>query len=130
MFQCPICHRNQLQIENSLELPPDCAWDEITLQVISCRYCRFRTLAVYKASRRGALDDETVHHYGFFMAPNSVREVAAMLQYCRQPRNARCQCAVHQALGRRNEEGCWLELSEYPHDGTFDLQRASVNDKS
>ncbi len=130
MYLCPICNTPQLVIEQSLELPPDCTWDEITLQVVACQTCHFRTLAVYQESRRGRLHEEHVSHHGYFVAPKTVQDVSAMMNYCPRPDDARCRCTVHDTLGRHDANDCWPELAGYPHEGSFDLQRSTITDQS
>lgn len=99
---CPACHSNRLQIELSLELPPDGYEDEITLQVVGCGQCGFTALAVYGESRRGALDSEAWRHEGYRVSETDFRAVWQLMAACPRPEDPHCQCAAHQRLGQQS----------------------------
>ena len=51
-FRCPQCKtRNSLQIDLAMDLPPDRTSEELSLQVVACGACSFRSLAVYDVGR-------------------------------------------------------------------------------
>jgi hypothetical protein len=109
-FQCPEC-QGTLRITASLELPPDSRSDEITLQTVRCRDCGFEAIAVYEESRRGALGSESVDHRGFRIEAPDLRALRRQIRSCPRPRDPRCDCPAHQALGRRDRSGRWAGLA-------------------
>jgi hypothetical protein len=122
-FRCPECSiANSLYISASIELPPDSRSDEITLQIVTCRACRFEGLAVYEESRRGALDSESVDHRGYHASQGDVRELKRLIGDCPKPHDARCSCPTHRRLGRRNAAGRWNALDKLHHLGTFRME--------
>jgi len=98
MFKCPRCEEEQLEICQSFELPPGARWDEESLQMIACNSCESAGLAVYQESRRGASDEESVHHEGAFLPMKELMTVRATLLLCPEPSNGRCGCAAHKEL--------------------------------
>jgi len=117
-FVCPACsHHASLKIVLSIELPPDSRSDEITLQVVQCSDCAFAGIAVYEESRRGRLDSESLHHTGYYVNKNDLRELRKAIRSCPEPRNPRCQCPTHRTLGKTDASGRWdalrhLEITE------------------
>ncbi len=97
---CPECQSQALTIERSLELPPDGDNDEITLQTVACAHCGFQALALYRESRRGALDSESWVHEGLRVSPEDFQAISDMIEGCPQPAERRCHCLTHQRLGR------------------------------
>ncbi len=119
---CPACQATALQVEQTLELPPDSRSDEITLQLVVCTVCGYRALASYEESRRGALSDEAVDHRGYRLPNDRLETIAALIGLCPDPGNADCPCASHQELGRRDAGGRWVGVD---HEGWFPMQSAS-----
>jgi hypothetical protein len=119
---CPDCAAKSLTITSSLELPPDARSDEITLQVVRCARCRFLAIAVYEESRRGGFDSESVDHRGFRASPDDVRAIEKTISACPQPRNPRCRCAAHRALGGRDARGRWNGLEDVYWEGWFPIR--------
>lgn len=100
-FSCPKCGvPDSLQITARLELPPDDLWDELTLQVVACSTCRFRGLALYTESRRGALDSECWQHTGYCENADEVGRVERLIQRCPDTANHRCSCSSHMEISR------------------------------
>lgn len=121
-FICPACSGRRLRIASSLELPPDCWWDEITLQVLECPECGFRGAAVYEESRRGALDSEAWNHRGLRLAAAPLRTLIDDVAACPEPGNSDCRCTTHQKWGRTDAAGQWAGLPE--SEGGFPLTPA------
>ena len=110
-FQCPEC-RGTLRITDRIELPPDSRSDEITLQIVGCRDCRFAAIAVYEESRGGALDSESIDHRGFRLAAADLKALRKQMRSCPQRGNPRCECATHRWLGRTDISGRWAGLAD------------------
>jgi DNA-directed RNA polymerase subunit RPC12/RpoP len=120
-FRCPACGGHALEIGLTLELPYDADWDEITLQLARCSRCGQRALAVYRESRHGALDSETVWHTGYRVSDADFDAVAALLAACPRPTDGACPCAAHQRLGG-HRGGRWLGLPADIHvESEFEL---------
>jgi hypothetical protein len=110
-FECPGCSRpDSLEIQASINLPPDSRSDEIAFQVLVCSRCGFRGLAVYEESRRGAFGAETWDHAGYRVGAPLVERVENLILSCLDPRNELCTCPAHQELGRVDNLGRW----QYP----------------
>lgn len=111
---CPSCSSaGSLRITVSLELPPDSRSDEITLQIVVCSRCDLTGIAVYQESRRGALDDDSFDHTGYYVESEDLLALREAIAACPSPRNARCRCATHRRLGRRDRTGRWDGLAKY-----------------
>jgi ferredoxin len=124
-FRCPQCRSEaSLEITAALELPPDSRSDEIALQVVGCRMCGFRGLAVYEESRRGSLERDDFSHIGYRVSPDAVESVLAAIRSCPQPGNVRCKCEAHTALSRKDVYGVWQGLLEMQHGQTFGMRLA------
>ena len=125
-FVCPECMTSgSLRITHKIELPPDSAWDEITLQIVGCSQCKFEGVAVYQESRRGALGSEIWHHRGYRMEKEDLAALRAAMEACPAPSNPRCQCRSHLSLGRRSaESGRWAGVSGLDWEVSFPMQMA------
>ena len=122
-FVCPKCSGpRSLNIALSLELPPDSRSDEITLQIIECSRCSFAGIAVYEESRRGRFGTESFHHTGYDVPVGDLSALREKLERCPEPRNARCRCAVHRKLGRKDASGRWDGLKDISHQAPFELR--------
>ena len=121
-FQCPEC-RGTLRITDRIELPPDSRSDEITLQIVGCRDCRFAAIAVYEESRRGALDSESIDHRGFRLAAADLKALRKQMRSCPQRGNPRCECATHRWLGRTDMSGRWAGLADLELGDWFAMER-------
>lgn len=122
-FLCPECSSHSLKITSNIEILPDNRSDEITLQVVKCANCAFSAIAVYEESRRGSLGGESFSHTGYRVHELSVRALKEMIRRCPQPRNKRCDCEVHQKLGRKDPGGRWAGLSGLEYSSTFQMER-------
>jgi len=122
-FLCPECAHRSLEITTSIELLPDTRSDEITLQVVECAQCRFFGIAVYKASRRGALGDNSTGHVGYRVSIRDLRTLRSAIDRCPNPANPSCGCSSHRRLGARDAVGRWDGLGEFRRLGTFELTR-------
>jgi len=100
---CPDCQANPLKIIHTLELPSDVNNDEICLQTVRCGQCGFQALAVYRESRRGALDSESWVHEGYRVSGDDFQIIHELIQSCPNPGDKRCQCKSHQILGHQTE---------------------------
>jgi hypothetical protein len=118
---CPDCAARSLTITSSLELPPDSRSDEITLQVVRCTRCRFSAIAVYEESRRGGFDSESVDHRGFRVSADDVQAIEKTISACPRPRDPRCKCAAHRALGGRDAGGRWNGLAHVRWEDWFPI---------
>ena len=121
-FLCPDCSTNSLSIGLRLELPPDCWWDEITLQAVECSQCGFVGIAVYEESRRGAVDTETIDHRGYRVSADDFETLKETIKQCPEPGNWRCECSAHRRLGRKDASGRWNALDDVHREGAFELR--------
>lgn len=111
---CPGCGRPSLRVRKRLELGPNAKWDENALQLVGCSVCSFRGVACYQESRRGALDDEVVHHHGWIVPQDEYRRLTQLMARCPKPGDRRCGCEAHRALrgacrelgAQYDESGC------------------------
>ncbi len=51
--------------KKTVDVNPDDKYDEIALRIINCQTYPLKIIGIYKESRRGALNGETVHHVGY-----------------------------------------------------------------
>ena len=108
MFICPLCDHASLGIKSAIELPADLgSGDELTLQVVRCGRCSFRGAAIYEESRHGSLTSESRQHDCFAAPVNALTELERLIASCPRRSKARCSCAAHLAIGRRDELGQW-----------------------
>jgi hypothetical protein len=82
------------------------------LQVVRCTRCQFSAIAVYEESRRGGFDSGSVDHRGFRVSADDVQAIEKTIGPCPRPRNPRCGCAAHRALGGRDAGGRWNGLAD------------------
>jgi hypothetical protein len=119
-FRCPQClTRDSLEIQNSIELPPDRQTEEISLQVIGCSICTFRGLAVYAEERGSFSGAETWKHIGYWVSPDAVDSVIAAIRSCPDAHNRDCTCPAHTSLGQKDLHGQWRGLLEMERGHTF-----------
>jgi hypothetical protein len=121
-FLCPQCKAGSLKIVSSIELAPDSRSDEISVQIIKCSHCGFNGLALYEASRRGALNRESVAHRGYYVNPAKLSALHRLIKQCPEPRNSRCLCEVHRAIGNVNAYGRWNGLKDIFNTASFTIQ--------
>ena len=121
-FLCPSCSTKSLRITSRIELPPDSRSDEIALQIVECSRCGFAGVAVYEESRRGALDSESVDHTGYRVSGGDLEALRKRIKQCPQPKNRRCRCSAHRALGSKDVSGRWNALEDIPCEGAFQLR--------
>ncbi|MFO7947350.1 MAG: hypothetical protein R6V19_11100 [Armatimonadota bacterium] len=95
-LQCPKCKGLWLQVEKSMELGSDERSDEVALQIVHCSVCGFKAVAIYEESRRGTLDDESVHHTAYPADDEALGQVMDIITSCRNPQDASCRCRGHQ----------------------------------
>ena len=120
-FVCPDCNKKTLNILERIELAPDARSDEISLQLIHCKNCNFDGLAVYEESRRGALDSESIDHYGYKPDDEDIKVLRAFIKRCPEPTNPWCKCEGHQKLNKRNEFGRWVKPGSKTGQDTFPM---------
>lgn len=121
-FLCPECsNKKSLQIIRSIELAPDARSDEITLQVVRCRDCDYEGLAVYEESTRGALDSETVDHYGYYVDRKNLRSIHSTIKRCPKPKDAWCKCNSHEKLNQRDPSGRWVRPGYSPNQKIYPI---------
>lgn len=120
-FVCRACSRPTLEIRESLEVPADARWDELSLQTLSCSACGFTGVAIYEESRRGALDSEIWNHTGFSF--EQAEALGKKISSCPEPSNRRCTCSVHQELGAQDERGFWLWPKQLDYGTSFAIKR-------
>lgn len=120
-FQCPDCNKKTLNILERIELAPDARSDEITLQVIHCGSCKFEGLAVYEESRRGALDSESIDHYGYRLVVKDLMVIRSLIKRCPEPLDPWCKCETHQRLNKRDSFGRWIRPGFSIAEKTFSM---------
>lgn len=119
-FRCPQCRSvDGLEIECSIELPPDRYSDEIALQVVRCRCCVFAGLAVYAEERGSCPECESWRHIGYWVSPDAVESVRSAIQSCPNPRDRSCGCRAHRTLSEQDLRGSWKGLLELERGHTF-----------
>ena len=127
-FACPQCKtHNSLEIIASIELLPDRDSEEITLQVVSCTICGFKSLALYEESRRSFYEGEDWKHIGYWVSPDAVESVMAAIRSCPDPFNAFCKCHAHTVLAEGDPHDVWKGLLEMERGHTF-LMRMVVTE--
>ena len=99
-FKCPSCQGNSLEIDLTLELPPNGGSDEITLQTVRCERCGFRGIAVYEESRRGSLTGESIRHLCYEVSEKDLQLIESGIGLCPDRGNKRCQCETHLSWAR------------------------------
>jgi Zn ribbon nucleic-acid-binding protein len=125
-FRCPQCKtRDTLQIELALELPPSRQSEEASLQVIACRGCGFRGLAVYEERRGDCPESESWRHIGYWVSPDAVESVSSAIRACPEPRNPHCSCEAHVSLRKREYLDQWRGLLELERGHTFAMRMFS-----
>jgi hypothetical protein len=119
-FRCPQCLLpGSLEIDCSIELPPDRRSAEIALQVIACSACAFRGLAVYSEARGSVPESERWQHTGYWVSPDAVLSAREAIRSCADPHNRRCTCPAHAGLGEQDYRGLWKGLLELERAHTF-----------
>jgi hypothetical protein len=122
-FRCPQCKtRDTLQIALSMDLPPDRKSEELSIQVVACRDCSFRGLAVYEVGRGDCPESESWKHIGYWVSPDAVESVSAAIRSCPEQRNPHCTCAAHASLGKKDLRGKWSGLLELERGHTFAMR--------
>jgi hypothetical protein len=122
-FQCPQCKtKDSLQISLAMDLPPDRQSQELSLQVVACRGCSFRALAVYEVARGDCPESESWKHIGYWVSPDAVESVSAAIRSCPESRNPYCTCAAHASLGGKDLRGRWSGLLELERGHTFAMR--------
>jgi hypothetical protein len=119
---CPKCEAGSLKIISSIELAPDSRSDEISVQITKCSQCGFNGLALYEASRRGALNRESVAHRGYYVNPAKLSALHRRIQQCPEPRSPQCHCEVHRAIGSVNTYGRWNGLKDILNTASYNIQ--------
>ncbi len=111
-FICPSCKAPSLESLLGMEFPPDGQSDEVTLQLLACKACGFLGASVYEESRRGSLDHESFHHFGWALSRDDHDTLRAAMMSCKKPNDARCTCKAHKLLGRTNDSNYWDGLRQ------------------
>lgn len=121
-FRCPQCLTpDTLEIILSIDIPPDRRYDEISLQVIGCKVCTFRGLAVYE-ELISTDEVESWHHTGYWVSRDAVEAVLKAIRSCPDPHNPRCTCPAHASLGKKDVYGIWRGLLELERSHTFSMR--------
>ena len=121
-FVCPQCSGVSMNINKSIELPPDSRSDEIAVQTLKCLKCGFYGLGVYEESRRGSLDSESVDHRGYYVDDCTIASIEKMIGQCPEPKNSGCRCRIHRSFISINKFGRWNWLEKIPQKERFKLQ--------
>jgi hypothetical protein len=107
-FVCPSCKKiGTFAITVSIELPPQGWSDELTLQMVECSACQFRGVAVYRESRHGSLESESVDHTCYPVEPSEFERLAAKLRQCPDRSNPACPCPAHTRLAATSSLNRW-----------------------
>lgn len=121
-FRCPQCQTpDSLDIVQSMELPPDRQYDEISLQVVGCSACSFHALAVYEELVHGS-EAESWRHLGFRISRDAVDTILEAMLSCPDPHNPRCECSAHISLGEQDMHGIWRGLLELERGQSFAMR--------
>lgn len=64
-FRCPDCSSSTLEIVRSLLTEPDQNNDEAFFQLLECKTCALRGLALYEESKRASLNEDNFHHIAY-----------------------------------------------------------------
>lgn len=125
-FRCPQClSPGSLEIQCSIELPPDRQSDEISLQVITCLACGFQGLAVYSEGRGSVPESERWRHVGYWVSPDAVASVRQAILTCPDSQDRDCGCPAHVDLGAQDYRGLWKGLLELERGHTFSMRLQS-----
>ena len=118
---CPACQAPALIVAQTLELPGDATWDEITLQTLHCAQCGWHGLGTYTESRRGALDSECWEHWAYEIPRTNQEGLEALIDRCPRPMDKDCLCLTHLALGQTDLRGYWQGLEALEPSQPFAL---------
>ncbi len=121
-LKCPKCNAGTLKIISCIELAPNSRSDEISVQITRCSQCRFTGLAIYEESRRGPLDKESIAHRGYCVSSTNLTALKQLMKQCPDPRNPKCQCEVHRAIGRVDDDGRWNGLEDVLNTPIYKIQ--------
>jgi hypothetical protein len=105
-----------------MDLPPDRQTEELSLQVVGCSACGFRSLAIYEVARGDCPESESWKHIGYWVSPDAIESVSKAIQSCPEPCNPRCACAAHASLGKKDLQGRWSGLLELERGHTFTMR--------
>ena len=122
-FECPSCKdTSSLAIHRRVEVRPPAPSSETSVQLVECKLCRFRALALYQESRAGSLESESVSHRGYPLSGPGFESLNEIIKDCPDRLNRRCRCPSHVKLDEFASSGVWPGKSE---DGAFSLRMAS-----
>ena len=107
---CPRCEQPSFAISAAIELPARGKWDEIALQIVDCRACRFEGIALYRISRPGPAGRSVVEHEGYFVNEETVAFLRRTIEDCTERENQRCECASHRLLDIMERREEWESL--------------------
>lgn len=111
-FPCPRCATTDgLRAVRRMALPSDARSDEIRVEIVVCAACGADGAVVVEASRRGALDAESVARGPVALAPEALDALDDAIAACPAPLDERCACAAHHHLGRTDPRGRWVGLA-------------------
>lgn len=109
---CPSCKRAALEVELGMDFPPDGMSDEVALQLLRCRACNFIGVGVYEESRRGSLDRESFHHFGYPISREDHERLRNLIATCSTPHDPSCTCQAHTFLGKHSDSNDWDGLRQ------------------
>ena len=95
-----------------MSLPSDARSDEIVVEVVVCAACGADGAVVVEASRRGALDAESVRRDLVALPPDDLDALDDAIAACPTPLDERCACAAHHHLGRTDARARRVGLPE------------------
>ena len=122
-FECPSCKAaSSLVIARRIEVDPPAPSSETSVQLVECKDCHFRALAVYQESRAGALDSESVGHRGYPLDDSEFESFAGIIKECPDRLNRHCRCPSHLKLDKLAASDSWPGAS---NQNSFPLRMAA-----
>jgi hypothetical protein len=118
---CPKCSDTNMKITSQIQLPPDSRSDEVSVQILKCKKCNFEGLAVYEESRRGSLNDESIHHRGYKVSKTLLKEAKEKITHCPTPKNSKCKCSTYIQLKKKNNLGRTMFINDLNHFESFEI---------
>jgi hypothetical protein len=118
---CPKCSETNMKIVSQIQLPPDSRSDEVSVQILKCKKCNFKGLAVYEESRRGPLDDESIHHRVFNVSETLLREIKEKISLCPTPKKINCKCMTHFELKKKDNLGRTILINDLNDFESFEI---------
>lgn len=112
-FECPSCHEaRSLAVVKRVEVKPPAPSVETSVQLVECKDCHFKALALYQESGADAAESEVVSHRGYSLDAAGFEVLSQIIKDCPDRLNRRCRCPSHVKLDEFASSGKWPGKSE------------------